>query len=104
MLRGRRGAEDAGTMPARPFTAAAVAALFGRDLTDALTRIEDTIEHARAEGAELVVFPETTLGGYVREDQPAPGLPPSLDVEGPEVAAMIRLAGDMTVCFGLTTE
>lgn len=92
-------------MQDRPFIAAAVAAPFGRDVIGGLHRIEDTLDDARRAGAELVVFPETTLGGYVREDLTPPQMvPPSLAVDGPEVAAVIAMAGDMTVCFGLTTE
>jgi len=91
----------------RPLTAVAVAAPFGRDVDATLGRIAATLRDARERGAGLVVFPETTLGGYVREPvagESAPDLPPSLAVDGPEVARVIALAGDMTVCVGLTVE
>jgi N-carbamoylputrescine amidase len=88
-----------------PFTAVAVAAPFGRDIDGTLARIERTLDAAREQGAELVVFPETTLGGYVREPVGREDdLPPALDLDGPEVARVVALAGDTTVCFGLTTE
>jgi len=60
---------------------AAVAAPFGRDLREALTRIERLIARARSAGARLVVFPECALGGYIREPGPGeagPDLPPAL--------------------------
>jgi predicted amidohydrolase len=92
-------------MSDRPFVAAAIAAPFGRDVVGGLARMEDLLDEARRSHAELVVFPETTLGGYVREDMPPPRmLPPSLDIDGPEVRAVIEMAGDTVVCFGLTTE
>jgi N-carbamoylputrescine amidase len=94
-------------MPTRPLTAVAVAAPFGRDVAAALARIEETLEAARARGAGLVVFPEGTLGGYVREpagDEIGVDLPPSLAVDGPEVARVIRAAGELTVCISLTVD
>ena len=85
----------------------AVAAPFGRDVAAGLARVATTLEDARRAGAGLVVFPEGTLGGYVREPA-APetrvDLPPSLELDGPEVAEAIRLAGDITVCFSLPAD
>lgn len=100
-------AENTVPVASRPLTAVAVAAPFGRDLDAALARIEATLHAARERGAGLVVFPETTLGGYVREPvgaESAPDLPPSLAVDGPEVARVIASAGEMTVCVGLTVD
>jgi predicted amidohydrolase len=94
-------------MPSRPLTAVAVAAPFGRDVDAALEQIEGTLDAARERRAGLVVFPETALGGYVREpvgDETAPGLPPALDVDGPEIARLVALAGDVVVCIGLTVS
>jgi nitrilase len=94
-------------MSAGPFTAVAVAAPFGRDVGAALERIRSTLGEARRSGAGLVVFPEGALGGYVREptgDETGVDLPPSLAIDGPEVAAVIRMAGAMTVCLGLTVD
>jgi N-carbamoylputrescine amidase len=84
---------------------AAVSAPFGRDLDRCLQRIELTIARARARGADLVVFPEAALGGYLYEpiDPTAPpelGPPPALRRDGPEIARLIRAAGDTVVCAG----
>jgi predicted amidohydrolase len=84
---------------------AAVAGPFGRDLDAALRAVERTVAAARERGAELVVFPECALGGYLREpvgDEIGPDLPPALDPAGPEVARLIRAAGDTVVCIGYT--
>ena len=85
---------------------AAVAAPFGRDVDAALARIEATVGAARAAGAGLVVFPEAALGGYLLEPEPgepAVGmLPPSLAPDGPEIARLVRIAGDTVVCVGYT--
>jgi asparagine synthase (glutamine-hydrolysing) len=84
---------------------AAVAAPFGRDLEDAFHRIERTVAEARASGARMVVFPESALGGYLREGtaaRPAPDLPPALSPGGPEIARLIALAGETVVCVGYT--
>jgi predicted amidohydrolase len=86
-------------------TIAAVAAPFGRDLDAAFARIERTLAAAREQGAGLVVFPESALGGYMREPLPGemgPELPPALDPDGPEIARLIRLAGRTVVCIGYT--
>ena len=84
---------------------AAVAAPFGRDIEAGLRTIEHTIAAATAQGAQLVVFPESALGGYLREPMPGdagPELPVALDREGPEIAALIAMAGDVVVCAGYT--
>ena len=84
---------------------AAVAGPFGRDLERSFARIEGTLRVARERGAGLVVFPECTLGGYLREPLPGemgPDLPPALDPRGPEIDRLIALAGDTVVCLGYT--
>jgi predicted amidohydrolase len=88
-----------------PVTVMAVAAPFGRDVGAGLEQVEQTLRIARERGARLVVFPECALGGYVREpvgEQSAPDLPPALALDGPEVARLVRLAGETVVCIGLT--
>jgi nitrilase len=84
-------------------TVAAVAGPFGRDLDRAFARIEGTLAVARECGAGLVVFPESALGGYMREPLPGemgPELPRALDPDGPEIDRLIRLAGETVVCIG----
>ena len=84
---------------------AAVAQPFGRDIEETFTRIERTLAGARSRGAELVVFPECAIGGYMRQPgdgQAGPELPESLDPDGPEIRRLIALAGETTVCIGYT--
>ena len=84
---------------------AAVAAPFGRDIDAGLRAIERAIAAAAAQGAQLVVFPESALGGYLREPmagEPGPELPVALDRDGPEIAALIAMAGETVVCAGST--
>ena len=84
---------------------AAVAAPFGRDTDAGLRTIERTIAAASAQGAKLVVFPESALGGYLREPMPGesgPELPVALHRDGPEIGALIAMAGDTVVCAGYT--
>ena len=60
---------------------------------------------ARERGARLLVLPESALGGYLREPGPeesAPDIPAGLDPDGPEIARLIELAGDVVVCAGYT--
>jgi predicted amidohydrolase len=84
-------------------TVAAVADNFGRDLDAAYARIEVLLADARANGADLVVLPEATLGGYLAnlDGQGDVSLPPALDVGGPEVKRLAALAGDLVVVAGL---
>jgi len=84
---------------------AAVAAPFGRDTDAGLRTIERSIAAASAQGAKLVVFPESALGGYLREPMPGesgPELPVALHRDGPEIGALIAMAGDTVVCVGYT--
>ena len=91
---------------------AAVAGAFGRDLEAAFDTIGALIAGARAEGVRLLVLPEAALGGYLADisgeadasAQTEPGdesgLPPALDLRGPEIRRLAELAGDMVVCAG----
>ena len=86
---------------------AAVAGSFGRDLDACIDRVSRTVKRARAKGAELVVFPESALGGYLFETgftalgaPVAP--PPALDPHGDEIARLVRIAGPTLVCVGYT--
>ena len=82
---------------------AAVAAPFDRDVERALARVEVHVARAREQGAGLLVLPESAIGGYLREpgpDEMAPDVPAGLSPEGPEIARLIALAGDMVICAG----
>jgi N-carbamoylputrescine amidase len=86
-------------------TVAALAAPFDRDVTSGLARIERALESARERGARLLVLPESALGGYLREPGPeesAPDVPAGIAPDGPEIARLIELAGDVVVCAGYT--
>ena len=82
---------------------AALAAPFDRDVDAALARVEHYAARAREQGAKLLVLPESALGGYVREpgpDEMAPDVPDGLAPDGPEIARLIALAGDLVICAG----
>jgi N-carbamoylputrescine amidase len=67
--------------------------------------MERAFVSARQKGARLVVFPECALGGYMREPGPgenAPMLPRALKPDGPEIARLVEMAGDLVVCVGYT--
>lgn len=82
---------------------AAVAAPFARGLEASFARVARTVRLAHSRGASLVVFPESTLGGYIWElpggAEPADA-PPTLEPDGPEIARLARLAGPTVVCVG----
>jgi predicted amidohydrolase len=79
---------------------AAVAAPFGRDLEEDFARVSTIVADARAAGVRLLALPEACLGGYL-ESLTGPGEPPpALRPEGPEIARLAKLAGDMVVVAG----
>jgi predicted amidohydrolase len=84
---------------------AAVSAGFDRDLEAGLTRIERLLDEARGRGAGLVLLPECALGGYIREPRPGEvgvDIPPGISLDGPEIARLARMAGDVVVVAGYT--
>jgi len=81
-------------------TIAAAAAPFTRDMDACLATVADLIARARAAGTDLLVLPEAALGGYVETLHEDAEPPPALDADGPELRAVMELAGDMTVCVG----
>ncbi|TQS41531.1 carbon-nitrogen hydrolase family protein [Cryptosporangium phraense] len=81
-------------------TLAAAAAPFDRDLDADFARIESLVADARARGVHLLALPEATLGGYLADlDGEAEG-PPALALDGPEVARLAAIAGEMVVVAG----
>lgn len=85
---------------------AAMAAHFGRDIARSMEKLGGIIERLRAEGIDLLVLPDATLGGYIGSlSHPSPGeRPPALDPDGPELTTLCALAGPMTVCVGYTEQ
>lgn len=94
-------------------TVAAVSANFTRDLEQNYALIEQLLEEARTQGANLVCFPEAALGGYLsslgqhgdaarKETQrgSAAALPPALKIDGPEIKRVQELAGTTVVIIG----
>ena len=73
-----------------PAAIATVALPSERDLDVVFAAVDWALEEARARGAELVVFPECALGGYLREPDAAasrrPVRRPRCDPDGPEIA------------------
>jgi predicted amidohydrolase len=88
-------------------TLAAAAANFGRDLEQNYATIGTLLSEARSRGVRLLALPEAALGGYLSslggpEDSRKPkSLPPALRVDGPEIARVIELAGDIIVVIGI---
>src|SRR4051812_49682966 len=74
---------------------AAVAGSFGRDVGRSLDRIARVVERARSRGAGLVVLPECALGGYMTGGD-------GIELDGPEIARLAAIAGDIVVCAGFT--
>lgn len=84
-----------------------MADFFPRDLDAGLECVRRHVEAARRRGADLVVFPESTLGGYLYEGRfpllhDPVGPPPALHRFGPEIARLAEIAGPTMVCAGYT--
>jgi predicted amidohydrolase len=74
---------------------AAVAGSFGRDVGRSLDRIAAVVDRARSRGADLIVLPECALGGYMTGGD-------GIELDGPEIARLAAIAGDIVVCAGFT--
>ncbi|MET0426605.1 MAG: carbon-nitrogen hydrolase family protein [Actinoplanes sp.] len=79
---------------------AAVSEAFDRDLEAGFVRIEKLVAAARADGVRLLALPEACLGGYLAHLDGDADQPPALRVDGPEIARLVAIAGDMVVCAG----
>ncbi|OLT15760.1 acyltransferase [Pseudonocardia sp. CNS-139] len=79
---------------------AAVAAPFGRDLEEDFARISTIVDDARSAGVRLLALPEACLGGYLVSLTGPAEPPPALRPDGPEIARLAALAGDMVVVAG----
>jgi predicted amidohydrolase len=85
-------------------TIAAAAAPFDRDMERCLVTIAGCIADARQRGVQLLVLPEAALGGYVETLHGDADPPPALRADGPELAQVAELAGEMVVCIGLCED
>jgi N-carbamoylputrescine amidase len=85
-------------------TIAAAAAPFTRDMDACLATISDIISDARKQGVGLLVIPEAALGGYVETLHGSASPPPALHADGPELAAVAEMAGDMVLTIGFCED
>ncbi|MGV9859773.1 carbon-nitrogen hydrolase family protein [Gordonia sp. NPDC003425] len=89
-------------------TLAAVAANFTRDLEQNYAVIADYTARARARGVDLLVFPEAAIGGYLSSlgnhgdtvRTTSRSLPPAIRLDGPEIARVQSIVGDMVIAIG----
>ena len=89
-------------------TVASVSANFTRDLEQNYALVADLIGQARAEGVSFMAFPEAALGGYLSSlgnhgdtiKTTTRSMPPAIRLDGPEIARVQELAGDMVLTIG----
>jgi predicted amidohydrolase len=87
---------------------AAVAANFTRDLEQNYALIESLTQQARDEGVDFMVLPEAAIGGYLSSlgnhgdtvKTTSKSLPPAIHVDGPEIARVQQIVGDLVVAIG----
>lgn len=79
---------------------ATVTAPFDRDLEACYARIGTLVEQARAERVDLLALPEACLGGYLADLGGSAPMPPAFDVDGPEIARLARMAGELVLTAG----
>lgn len=89
-------------------TLAAVAANFTRDLEQNYAVITSLAEEARDRGVDLLVLPEAAIGGYLSSlgnhgdtvKTTTRSLPPAIRVDGPEIARVQQIVGDLVIAIG----
>ena len=87
---------------------AAVAANFTRDLEQNYALIDSLATEARARGVDFLVLPEAAIGGYLSSlgnhgdtvKTTSKSLPPAIRIDGPELARVQQLAGDLMIAIG----
>lgn len=90
-----------------PVTLAAASENFGRDLEENYRTIARLVAEATAAGADLLALPEAAIGGYLSSlgghgDPSSPdSLPPAVRLDGPELARVRALAGDLVLVLGV---
>lgn len=91
-------------------TVAVVAGHFTRVVDACVARTVEILAEAKERGADVVVLPDATLGGYLSTfrvgaaDEVAPDPPPAVALDGPELARIREAAGPMVVCLGLCEQ
>ncbi|GIG30012.1 carbon-nitrogen hydrolase family protein [Cellulomonas marina] len=93
-------------------TVAAVSANFTRDLEQNYALIGALVDEARDRGVELLVLPEAAIGGYLSSlgnhgdtvRTTTRSLPPAVRLDGPEIARVQALAGDVVVAIGFCEQ
>ena len=89
-------------------TVASVSANFTRDLEQNYALIADLVAEARAAGVSLLAVPEAAIGGYLSSlgnhgdtiKTTTKSMPPAIRLDGPEIARVQELVGDMIVTIG----
>ena len=89
-------------------TLAAVSANFTRDLEQNYALITSLTAQARDAGVDLMVLPEAAIGGYLSSlgnhgdtvKTTTKALPPAIRLDGPEIARVQQIVGDLTVAIG----
>lgn len=90
----------------RPLRIGAVSAASPRDVDASLDQILGAVAEARQGELDLLVLPESALGGYILEHGDGrPSEPPvALRRDGPELARIAEAAGPMVVCVGYVED
>lgn len=89
-------------------TLAAVSANFTRDLEQNYALIAALVGEAREKGVDFLVLPEAAIGGYLSTlgnhgdtaKTAARSLPPAIRLDGPEIARVQSIVGDLVIAIG----
>ncbi|WP_067894464.1 carbon-nitrogen hydrolase family protein [Nocardia vaccinii] len=89
-------------------TIGSVAANFTRDLEQNFATIADFVAQAERREVDFLVFPEAAIGGYLSSlgnhgdtvKTTTRSLPPAIRLDGPELARVRAIAGDMILAIG----
>ncbi|WP_349269801.1 apolipoprotein N-acyltransferase [Mycolicibacterium parafortuitum] len=87
---------------------AAVSANFTRDLEQNYALIAALVDEARARGVDYLALPEAAIGGYLSSlgnhgdtvKTAQQSLPPAITLDGPEIARVQHIVGDLVVAIG----
>lgn len=89
-------------------TLAAASANFTRDLEQNYALIASLADEARHRGVDFLALPEAAIGGYLSSlgnhgdtvRTTARSLPPAIRLDGPEIARVQQIVGDLVVAIG----